>query len=422
MYSKFENNVRFIIFIVCLLSVFPVFAQTTDDKRNIVINECTQIFTYKIKNKKIIVEEIKKIDYLCTQFKNSITVYDTYSANDTHVDYVNIKSKGRYTKPEHRLYFRERTLDTDEKVCYFQLSFSKKGETANVEIKKTYTDLHYFTKIWFSESVYIAKKTVKIIVPRWMNTEFNSFNFEKNISKYVEYDASTDSDIYTYTIKDLDTWADEDNLSYSSYIYPHLIILNHYAENKGINEKFFNTLQDVYEWNMQLTSSVINDEDLIRKYALEITSNCSSDEEKIKTVYEWVQDNIRYLADTKGIAGFKPDAADEVLRKKYGDCKGMANLIICLLKALNFDARFAWIGTNSIAYNLSLPTIATINHVVCALFLHDNIYYLDATVKYMSFNEYSESIQGRKIMIENGDSFILQTVPQTSAEQNITST
>ncbi|MDR1984912.1 MAG: transglutaminase-like domain-containing protein [Prevotellaceae bacterium] len=413
---------RFIIFIICLLHVFSVFSKPIDEnKHNIIINGCTQTFTYKIKNKKLIVEEIKEINYLCTQFKTSITVFDAYSANHTQIDYVNVKSKGKYTKPEHRLYFGEEIMNTDEKICYFELSFYKQGETANVAIKKTYTDLHYFNKIPFNENVYVAEKTIRIIVPRWMNTEFVSFNFGKNIIQSIEYDASADSDIYTYIIRDLDTWSDEKNTPPASYIYPHLLILNHHAKNKVIDEKFFSTLQDLYEWNTQFTSSVINDDILISKLAMEITSNCHSDGEKIKAVYEWVQDNIRYLADVKGIAGYKPDAPQEVINKKYGDCKGMANLIKCLLRALNFDARLAWIGTNDIAYDFSFPTIAAINHVVCVLFLHDNIYYLDATVKYMSFDHYSESIQGRKIMIENGDDFIMQTIPETNAEQNIIS-
>ena len=37
-----------------------------------------------------------------------------------------------------------------------------------------------------------------------------------------------------------------------------------------------------------------------------------------------------------GILGHKPDTPAEVLRKRYGDCKGMAILLRTLLKAQGF--------------------------------------------------------------------------------------
>jgi hypothetical protein len=177
-------------------------------------------------------------------------------------------------------------------------------------------------------------------------------------------------------------------------------------------------LQDLYNWNRQFILRVENDENIIRQFAREITADASSEIEKIKIIYEWVQENIRYLADISGIAGYKPEPAQDVLQKKYGDCKGMANLLKYLLKSLGFDARFAWIGTNDVAYDFSQPSIAAINHAICALFWQDSVYYLDATVKYLAFKDYSETIQGRQVMIENGDNYFLYTVPVKEPAQN----
>ena len=46
---------------------------------------------------------------------------------------------------------------------------------------------------------------------------------------------------------------------------------------------------------------------------------------------------VRYIAYEDGIAGFKPDKAQEVLRKKYGDCEGMGNLMTEMLKSIGLD-------------------------------------------------------------------------------------
>ncbi|MEI9945443.1 MAG: hypothetical protein WDN26_14655 [Chitinophagaceae bacterium] len=42
-------------------------------------------------------------------------------------------------------------------------------------------------------------------------------------------------------------------------------------------------------------------------------------------------------------------------------------------------------------------------------------YFLDATETNIGFDEYAERIQGRQVLIENGDSYMLERVPPCSA-------
>ena len=84
----------------------------------------------------------------------------------------------------------------------------------------------------------------------------------------------------------------------------------------------------------------------------------------------------------------------------------MAHLTKELLKALGFDARLCWIGTNHIAYDYSTPSIAVDNHMICALLYQGKTYFLDATENYIGFNEYAERIQSRQVLIEDGDKYI----------------
>lgn len=80
--------------------------------------------------------------------------------------------------------------------------------------------------------------------------------------------------------------------------------------------------------------------------------------EKIEAVFYWVQDNIRYIAFENGIMGFKPEAASKVYQNRYGDCKGMANLLKEMLKICGYDARLTWIGTNDIPYDYKTASLA----------------------------------------------------------------
>lgn len=146
----------------------------------------------------------------------------------------------------------------------------------------------------------------------------------------------------------------------------------------------------------------------------EITQGKSTAIEKVKAIYYWVQDNVRYIAFEDGLAGFKPEKAQEVLRRKYGDCKGMANLTKELLKASGFDSRLCWIGTHHIAYDYSTPSLAVDNHMICAVVLNGRRYFLDATEKYIPLNEYAERIQARQVLIE--DAFRAHTIYKLSSE------
>src|SRR5206468_747526 len=141
-----------------------------------------------------------------------------------------------------------------------------------------------------------------------------------------------------------------------------LVILKE-ANPPGASYTYFKSVADQYAWYRSILKDLSNNETIIKAKADEIIAEKTNDIDKIKAIFYWVQNNIRYIAFEDGIAGFLPDKADEVLRKKYGDCKGMANLTKELLKAEGFDARLCWLGINHIAYDYSTSLLAVDSHV-----------------------------------------------------------
>jgi hypothetical protein len=107
-----------------------------------------------------------------------------------------------------------------------------------------------------------------------------------------------------------------------------------------------------------------------------------------------------------------------VLSKKYGDCKGMANLLTEFLRLAGYDAHFSWIGTRSIPYPQSLPALCVNNHAITTLNFGGETYFLDGTEKYVPFKENAFRIQGKEVMISHGDKFEIKTVPLTTAGEN----
>ncbi|HYO22484.1 MAG TPA: transglutaminase domain-containing protein, partial [Flavisolibacter sp.] len=143
-----------------------------------------------------------------------------------------------------------------------------------------------------------------------------------------------------------------------------------------------------------------------------------TDLEKVESIFYWVQDNIRYIAFENGVMGFKPDAAQNVFKNKYGDCKGKANLLKEMLKLAGFDARLTWIGTSDLPYDYTLPSLAVDNHMICTVIIGGKKYYLDGTEEHIALNDYAQRIQGKQVLIEDGKNYIIEKIPVFPAERN----
>ena len=176
------------------------------------------------------------------------------------------------------------------------------------------------------------------------------------------------------------------------------------------------SVNDLYNWYSGLIRQLKPKPEVLQPVVAQVTKDKKTDEEKIKAIYYWVQDNIRYIAFEDGVAAFKPDEAQHVFEKKYGDCKGMANLTREMLRLAGYDARLTWIGTRRILYEQDVPSIAIYNHMICTVILNGKKYFLDPTEKYMPFGENALRIQNRPVMIEDGNRFILDRV--TSSDLN----
>jgi uncharacterized protein YegL len=395
--------------------------ESSDDQKNIVISKSTKKFwfTKGDADHPVHIKEETTKTYTCNSYRAEIPVVELYDDQET-IDNVSILvggSKKHGISPKHDYYQSEGIFYSDARVCYFQLPLEKKGSESEVTFKKTILDPHYFTSIYFMDDVEIAEQEIKVIVPSWMKLEIKKYNFKQyNIQESTV--PAGDETVYTYTMKNIPAMRNEPSAPGPSYFAPHILILCKSAQPKDQKFTYFNTLKEQYEWYKKLIVQIDNDEKIIREKTLEIIAGLKTDEEKVKTIYQWVQDNIRYIAFEDGIAGFKPEKAQEVLRKKYGDCKGMANLLTEMLRSINLDARKCWIGTRHIAYDYSTPSLSVDNHMICAWMNKGKPVFLDATEKYIGFGEIAERIQGRQTLIEDGNQFILEKVPVATHLQN----
>ncbi len=409
-----------IAFGVMLLMTQFVFAQT--ESKNITISSLREKIEFEKGDKEhpVLIRHNVETVYLCNEFRTSNDIVEFYNDQESIDDvdiFVNEKKVTKMIPVHQEPYSSEGIFYSDQKILYFTLPLEKKGNTSEVRIKKTIKDPRYLDQFFFDNPFPVLFHEITLVIPNWVSTEIKEFNFPgHSISKTSEEKGGGKTIVYSAS--NLPAMPEESASPGITYTSPHIMLITQQATIGGNTVTYFRNTADQYAWYASLVKEIGNDDIAIKAKASEIVRGKTTDMDKIKAIYFWVQQNIRYLAFENGIAGFRPEKAQEVMRKKYGDCKGMANLTKCLLTSQGFDARLCWIGTNHIAYDYSIPSLAVDNHMICALYYKNKLYFLDATETNSGFEEYAERIQGRQVLIENGDKYVLEHVPQTAYVQN----
>jgi transglutaminase-like putative cysteine protease len=405
--------------VLCFFVALPIYAQ---EQNSVIIEESKDEFLFtkvRAAGGAVKIEERQSTTYLCKDYATMLPIAEVY--DDEHsIDKVAVFIDGELNKdikPNYDYHERSGIFYTDARLCHLVIPFEKKGVNAEVVFDKTINNPIYLLPIYLADELEVKKKTVRILVPEWMTVEIKEMNFGGwSIERSRE--EMKDGVVYTYTIHNYHPQKPEILSPGPSYYIPQILVLPKESRVGGVVKTYFKTLADQYAWCKGLVDSVSNDDGSVAQKVKEIVVGKTTEEEKVKAIYHWVQQNVRYIAYEDGIAALQPKRAPEVLSKKYGDCKGMAKLLVVMLRSIGLDARHCWLGTNHLAYNHSTPTLCVDNHMIAAWMRNGKPLYLDGTESYIRFGETAERIQGREILVENGNSYFLEHVPTAHHEQN----
>ena len=78
-----------------------------------------------------------------------------------------------------------------------------------------------------------------------------------------------------------------------------------------------------------------------------LTRNANTLEDKARIIYQYVQDNTRYISVQYGIGGWEPENASVVDKLGYGDCKALTNYTKALLKSQGIESYYTVVYSGS---------------------------------------------------------------------------
>ena len=366
------------------------------------------------------------INFLAMRERAGIQYYDFYNSFTRITSFKQLeKMKGMFgVKKNYNVGFAidrsassSEIFSDDSRVKYFNISFTGYGDVTRVETEKKYLDSKYLTAVYF-HSFYPAKeKVIRFRVPDWLQVDFREFNFEGyKVTKQKTQEKGVT--VYSFKLQNLVALKNEDRAIGAAYQFPHIVVVVRSFTYDGAAVKGFGDVADLYSWYNFLYRKCVNKPDELKTKVTEIIKGKTTDTDKAKAIFYWVQDNIRYIAFEDGLAGFIPATAQDVYKAKYGDCKGMANLVTEMLKLAGLEAYMTWIGTRHIPYNYTLPSLAVDNHCISTVVIGGKEYYLDGTEKYIPFGEYAWRIQGKEVLIGKGEKYEVKKIPVADKEKN----
>jgi hypothetical protein len=140
--------------------------------------------------------------------------------------------------------------------------------------------------------------------------------------------------------------------------------------------------------------------------------------DKVQTLYEYMQNNTRYISIQMGIGGWQPYDATFVATHRYGDCKALSNYMVALLKEAGIKSNYVEIRSGEGAEPLieDFPC-SQANHVVCCVPNGKDSIWLECTSNYESAG-YNGTFTGNRkaLAITEDGAKIISTNYYTSKE------
>ena len=410
------------LFLIVSILILPNFlwANHIKDDEKLVIEKMVQEIEFSLGS-----DNALKAKLTCSfLIKSKTSLEYNYSKsiffdNTTSVNKIQKKVNGKKIKIQPIIadYESDGIFHSDLKRSIINHNFNAEGERVVISYEKKFEDYRFLDPFYFNDVYSVKESVIEIKVPEWLSLDIKEWNFDKERPTYLKSNEKGKI-IHKYTLFDLPAAFQASGEPRRNKVNAHLILIPKEINKGNKKIRLMKDTGDLYAWYSSLVKEIGNDNKNLTELVKGLTKDETTDEGKVKSIFYWVQDNIRYIAFEYGIMGFRPDNCQNVYNNKYGDCKGMANLTKEMLTIAGFDARLTWIGTRDLPYTYDLPSLIVDNHMICTVILEGKNIFLDATEKYADLYDYGYRIQGKQAMIENGADYIIATVPDYGHKVN----
>ena len=256
--------------------------------------------------------------------------------------------------------------------------------------------------------------TFTVKTPIGYNLSYKEYNLSKGVSKTIQ----DGKNVYSWSLSNLALQKKEPISNISNPVYPlvRLTPTNFYVgDSKGSSESW----KELGKWATTLNEGKDKLPESTIVKMKEITSSCKTDFEKVKKVYEYMQQKTRYVNISIGIGGWQPFDATVVDKFSYGDCKALSNYTKALLSSVGIKSLYTLVraGKESNNIDASFPSSQFNHAMVCVPMVNDTIW-LECTSQRLPCGFNGDFTDDRQVLLVDGDNSRLVHTRSYPASEN----
>ena len=384
----------------------------TQTEDNLLTIEDENKASYKYHSIYTVVNEEGKKGLLIYQY---LTKY--ISLEDLEVKVYDAKGKqtARYKKKDMTLQATGEGLIEDGFYSYLVLSAPSYPITIDLTYEVKYKGTIFLPDYDIlnpGESIVKSSFTAK--VPPELGFRYHSKNIDlkpdiKDEGKYT---------LYTWQVNNLPPFEYEQGAVNISDRYPQVS----YVVNKF---SYFGNEGDLSSWNSfgQWINKLYAGLDVLSPTRAEffksLVKDAQTDRDKAKIIYQYLQDNFRYVSIQLGVGGLKPFSAEFTDQKKYGDCKALSNFMKAALEAVGVKSHIAIINAeyNSLPVDPGFPA-NDFDHVILCIPQPGDSIWLECTSNTADFGELGTFTENRNALLITEKGGVLVPTPRSAARAN----
>lgn len=366
-----------------------------------------------LRNEEISIE-IEAVDKMNIHVKRSVTILNEYGEIhagayqffDTDRKIKNqqaiiYNAEGKEIKKFKQKDFKERsavasgTLYSDDRVQYLDYTAQSYPYTIVYE-SELQTGTTVFIRPWQPVSGYflsVQKSTYNFINKAKIPYRLEETNLE-NLNK------NSSADGFSYSLTNVPAYKREYLSPSLDKFVPNLRVALNEFSLVGVQGKAANW-QEFGKWQYDY---LLAGKDKLPAHTLSkintLLQGVATDLDKAKLIYQYVQDNTRYISVQLGIGGWSPMLPEDVDRLGYGDCKALTNFTKALLDSQEITSHYAVVFAGEERKDLDAQ-FATMqgNHVILNIPQQEEDIWLECTSKTTPFNYLGDFTDNRNVLL-----------------------
>ena len=290
----------------------------------------------------------------------------------------------------------------DLKEVNFVFPAVSAGAVGRFSYNEKLKDPHFTSPFYFVSYMPIISAEYSVTCPSSLKLNYKVFNNDSNAVIFSKQNNGK-TITYRWQARNVRKTRHEEDAPAFAYYAPHILMSVSEYDKDGKVQKMLPDLHALCEWYHTFVQDINKDQDTVLFNTVKkLTTNAPNEEEKIRRIYYWVQDNINYIAFEDGMNGFIPRDAREICTNRYGDCKDMSSILVQMLRMAGIKAYHTWIGSRRLPYRYSdMASPGIDDHMICVADAGGKRYVLDGTGKFTKLGFVTSFIQGKEALVMN---------------------